>query len=101
MIRGTTTLNVFNTDIDLRGARVYVSYSQGGKVVVDKTNEDIVINENNIEVPLEQEDTLTLQDNIIVKIQMRYVRDNGVAGASNIITTHAGEILKGGVINYE
>lgn len=101
MIRGTTALNIFNTNKDLRDAKVFVTYSQIGRTVIEKTNEDIIINADNIEVPLEQKDTLKLSAKYPLSIQIRYVRDNGVANASNIVQTNVDDVLKGGVINYE
>ena len=101
MRRGTTALNIFNSDQDLRGARVYVTYSQIGRVIIEKTNEAIVINENNIQVPLEQSDTLKISSKYPLYIQIRYVRENGVANASNIIKVSVEDVLKGGQIKYE
>ena len=101
MIRGTTALNIFTTDKDLRDARVYVTYSQKGRVVCEKTNEDIVINEDSIAVGLEQTDTLRMSAKDPLQIQIRYVKEDGTANASNIITTTVDDVLKGGVIHYE
>ena len=98
MRRGSTPTNTFTVDIDLRQATVYVSYSQGGQVVVEKTNADLTIEESSIEVKLTQEDTLAFGLGEVY-IQIRYVFPfTGDADASNIIRTTADRILKDGVI---
>lgn len=100
MRRGTTPTNTFEVDRDLTEARVYVTYSQMGKVVIEKTNEDLTITADSIECTLSQEDTLALKDGI-VEIQIRYITELGAADASDIMRTTAERILKDGVITYE
>lgn len=97
MRRGSTPVNTFDVDIDLTGATVYVSYEQHGKVVIEKTGEDLTITEDKIVLQLSQEETLAFAPGE-VKIQLRYVFPNGTADASNIISTTAERILKDGVI---
>lgn len=101
MIRGTTALNIFNTNQDLTDARVYVTYAQNEAVIFEKTNEEIIIDEKSVQVPLAQEDTLKISAKYPVYIQIRYVREDGVANASNIIIAPVYDVLKGGVIRYE
>ena len=101
MIRGTTALNTFEVNTDLRDAKVFVTYSQRGRTVAEKTNESLHITENSVEVVLEQIDTLRMAADIPVSIQMRYIREDGVANASNIIKVNVDDVLKGGVIRYE
>jgi len=43
---------------------------------------------------------LKLNDGMLVEMQIRYVRENGQADASNVITASVGKILKNGVIEY-
>ena len=98
MRRGSTPTNTFNLDIDLRQATVYVSYAQDSKVVVEKTGEDLTVEDDSITVRLSQEDTLAFKSGIVM-IQIRYVFPfTGDADASNIIRTTAERILKDGVI---
>lgn len=97
--RGTTPINTFDVDVDLREATVYVSYAQRGALIVDKTNDNLSITENQIIVTLSQEDTLKFKPGE-VDIQIRYVKANGIADASNIIKTTVDQILKNGVIEY-
>lgn len=97
MRRGSTPVHILNTGLDLRTARVYVTYSQFGRNVVEKTNEDLTINEDSITVELTQKDTIAFKEGI-VRIQVRYVMPDGSADASNIVTCEAEEILKDGEI---
>ncbi|MDV3427649.1 MAG: hypothetical protein LIR50_11615 [Bacillota bacterium] len=50
--RGSTPTNIFNLNFDLTDATVYVTYSQKGKVIIEKTNSDIIITEDSVVVPL-------------------------------------------------
>lgn len=100
MIRGTTPTHVFETDVDLRNFRIYITYKQRGSIVIEKTNEDCTITSTSVTVKLTQDDTLRFNIDAPVKIQIRAVAVSGDAIASDIIDTTAREILKDGVISY-
>ena len=97
--RGSTPTNVFNVNIDLTGATVFITYSQNNKVVIEKTGSDVTIESDKLTTTLSQTDTLALQSGR-TEIQIRYVMSNGTADASNIIVVDAQRILKDGVITY-
>ena len=97
--RGSTPTNVFNVNVDLTGAKIYITYKQGNKIVVEKTGADIQVEQNKLTTRLSQEDTLKFTPGA-VRVQIRYVRPDGAADASNIIETRAEEILKDGEIKY-
>lgn len=97
--RGSTPTNVFNLNIDLTDARVYVTYMQKGKVIVEKSNENLDITSDSLVVSLTQEDTLKFAPGD-VEVQIRYVKADGSADASNIMTISATRILKDGQISY-
>jgi len=97
MRRGSTPTNTFDVDIDLTNATVFVSYEQGGRVVLEKTGEDLTITAESIVLNLTQEETLAFVPGK-VNIQIRYVFPNGTADASNIINTTFERIIKDGVI---
>lgn len=97
--RGTTPTNTFNVNIDLREATVFISYAQRGVVLVDKTGLDLFVEEDKITTRLSQEDTLKFKPGE-VDIQIRYVKADGTADASNIIKTTVDMILKDGEIEY-
>ncbi|MBR3239789.1 MAG: hypothetical protein IKF99_15305 [Oscillospiraceae bacterium] len=99
MKRGTTPTNTFKTNIDLTGATVFLTYSQRGRVVLEKTGDDLEISAEAIVTRLTQKDTLSFDALQKVSIQIRYVFPDGTAGASNIMTASVGEILKDGEIS--
>ena len=99
MKRGTTPLNTFKTNIDLTGATVFVTYTQRGRIILEKTGADLEISEDAVITRLTQRDTLGFDAIQKVSIQIRYVFPDGTAGASNIMTADVGEILKDGEIS--
>ena len=98
--RGTTPINIFNVDIDLTGCTIYLTYAQSGRVVIEKTGDQLEVTSDQIITMLTQEETLRLNESFMVEIQLRYIREDGFSDASNIITTQVGKILKDGVIKY-
>ena len=99
MKRGTTPTNTFKTNIDLTGATVFLTYSQRGRVVLEKTGDDLEISAEAVVTRLTLKDTLGFDALQKVSIQIRYVFPDGTAGASNIMTASVGEILKDGEIS--
>lgn len=99
MIRGTTSRQEFDTDIDLSNATVFITYSQSGETVVEKTGADVVFENGSLITNLTQEDTLKFKRGAIM-IQIRYVLEDGTAGASDIIAATIDDILKDGEISY-
>lgn len=103
MVRGTTATNTFEVidGTDLTGVSdVYVTYDQGGKVVIDKSTGDgsVTVEGNVITVTLTQAETLSLNSSMPVRIQIRVKYESGSAIASQIIRTGVLEILKDGEI---
>lgn len=99
MRRGTTPTNTFNVDTDLTEASVlFITYSQLGKTVIEKTLEDATITPDDITVNLTQAETLELNSGIAVEIQIRAGFKDGSRIASNIMITDVSAILKDGVI---
>ena len=99
MKRGTTPINTFKTNIDLTGATVFVTYTQRGRIILEKTGADLEISEDAVVTRLTQRDTLGFDAVQKVSIQIRYVFPDGTAGASNIMTADVGVILKDGEIS--
>lgn len=103
--RGTTPTNVFNVNVDLRGATVFVTYAQRdcltkiSTVKIEKTGTALTIDEDSVTCTLTQAETLELTEGQ-TEIQIRYVNSSGMADASNIITVDTERILKDGVITY-
>lgn len=100
-IGGDTTKlqTALKTNIDLTGAAVYVTYSQRGKTVLEKTGEDLDVSGEAVVTRLSQRDTLGFAATEKVRIQIRYVFPDGTAGASNIMAVEVGDILKDGEIS--
>lgn len=97
--RGTTPINIFEVDVDLRDAVVvWLTYKQNSKIVIHKDKADLEIEENEVRVQLTQEETLALKDSAPVRMQFRarYADDNAIK--SNIMQATVEEILEGGVI---
>ena len=98
MIRGTTPVHVFNTDIDLTEAEeMYITYKQYGQVVLEKTIDDISITSTKLTVYLSQEDTLKFGA-ADVEMQVRAKFPSGNTIVSNVITDAVTDILKEGAI---
>ena len=98
MRRGSTPVNVFDVDVDLTGATIYITYRQNGVNIIEKTGQDISVTSKDLTVSLSQEETLTFTEGV-VEIQIRYVFPDGSADASNIMRVSAERILKDGVIS--
>lgn len=108
MTRGTTPTNTFTVNADVSTATVYITYSQGGQTVVEKTGDDLTITTeivdetatSTIVTTLTQEETLAMNTSVKVRIQLRAVYEDGTAIASGIIERSVGEILKDEEIEY-
>lgn len=99
MVRGTTPIHVFTSNISLEDIDlVYITYKQKDVVILEKTIEDVEIEDNKIRVKLTQENTLRFAESLPVEIQIRLKYIDGCAIASNIIRTSAERILKDGEI---
>jgi hypothetical protein len=100
MWRGTTPTNVFTFPEEYRDISfetIFVTYSQGGKTVLEKAKNEISFTDTGISIALAQADTLCFSPGT-VKIQIRAKTSSGKAVASNVISTTAQEILKDGEI---
>ena len=98
MRRGTTQQIIFALSEAIDMAVLYITFQQGGKTVLEKTLDDVVIDGNNIIVDLTQEDTLALRASQTVYIQLR-IRDKlDNAVASKVLRLYTDDVLKEGVI---
>lgn len=99
MIRGTTptltfTLPFETTDIK----RLWVIFSQRGRDVLLLDGGRCTVDGNKVVTKLTQEETLSLQQNSTVEIQLRVLMVDDTALASRIITSPVNRILKDGEI---
>ena len=99
MMRGTTPTHTFTTDVDLTDAEVlYVTYKQNGRVVVEKTLEDVKVTAEAVTVRLTQAETLGFSPIGRVRMQIRARFADGTAIACDEIKADVKEILKDGEI---
>ena len=98
MHRGTTPINIFRTDVDLTNASVlFITYKQNGKVILEKSIDEVKIQNNIVSVYLSQKETLLFMEGIVT-IQIGAKFSDGSAIASSLIRTSTYEILKDGEI---
>lgn len=100
MYRGTTPTIVFtiNSDLDLNTIKeVWITFDV--TPLLTFTKEDVVINDDDksITLNLTQEDTLKFNKHEM-KVQLRFLLEDGNAYASPIKTVTVNSILKNGVI---
>lgn len=106
MYQGTTPSIVYNVkNFDMTGAKLFVSFKQGTKDVITKTEGVTVVyddieNVSTVVCPLTQEETLALKQGG-VQTQIRFVFANGQAYATNIVSLDVRNVLLQGVISYE
>lgn len=99
MIRGTTPTCSFGLPFETSNIeKLYITFSQDEKEVLNFTKDDCEFEEKTINLKLTQDDTLKLNDELMVSIQLRILTIDGDAMASRIIRTHVDAILKDGVI---
>ena len=111
MRRGTTpTLNISIDYVSTDIARAWISFAQGGTVIINKelTDEDVTIEDVTeagethavIHITMSQEDTLALVPGPL-ELQVRALMDDDKAAASAIVKLNVAKILKDGVITLE
>lgn len=97
--RGTTpTLNFKLPMAADTLAVAFITFSQQGKVVFEKTLSDCTMAGETLSVQLSQEETLLLDDEYKTTIQIRARDRSGNAPASKIFAVETGKIQKEGVI---
>ena len=99
MNRGTTpTISITVKGLsDIQINKAYLTLKQRG-TVVEKTEADMEIDGDMLQVALTQEETLKFMARAEINVQLRVLSKSGTAYASNIVTVPVGEILKDGVI---
>ena len=78
MIRGTTPRLVFAFKYTVDFVKVLrITFKQNGETKVEKTEKDVTFEENKIILKLSQEDTLGLNENVVVEIQLKVLTTTG------------------------
>ena len=94
MRRGTTPTHTFNLPFPTKIiSRVNITYSQGGKVVLEKNTDDCKLGESSIVVELSRVETLLFNENEFIKIQITYADAEGKVHESEVLRLEAGEVL--------
>ena len=99
MRRGTTpTISITVKGLsDIQINKAYLTLKQRG-TVVEKTEADMEIDGDILQVALTQEETLKFMARAEINVQLRVLSTNNTAYASNIVTVPVEAILKEGVI---
>lgn len=98
MHRGTTPIHIFRTDVDLTNASVlFITYKQNGKIVLEKSIDEVTIQKEVVTVYLSQKETLLFNEGTVtIQIRAKFPDESTIA--SNLIRTSVKEILKEGEI---
>jgi len=107
--RGTTPIHIFSFPFTEDKVEVlYITYFQKGKVIFEKTLDDVTFDEINstIEVQITQEETLAFEKytfldktrDSLVLIQIRTKLVDGECWVSEVMKERVGDVLKDGII---
>lgn len=100
MIRGTTPtfkLLLNDEEVDLTQAlNVYATFKQG-TVLITKTGEDLTVTEHEVDVYLNQEESLKFKEGDKLEVQLNWTYNDGKRACSNIIKIDVGRNLLGSV----
>lgn len=99
LIRGTTPIIVLKLPFAANLlAKAYITFSQCGKVVIERTLEECEIEGDTISIQLTQEETLKLSCSYPVEKQIRAIDIAGNVIASKVSKDNVEKILKEGII---
>lgn len=77
---------------------MYVTYQQNRITKVEKDLSECTIEDGKVFVNLSQEQTLSFEELVPIKMQIRVRLKDGTATKSRIMETYTDDVLKGGVI---
>lgn len=101
MIRGTTPtfkLLLNDEEVDLTAAaNIYATFKQG-TVLITKTGEDLTVTEHEVDVYLNQEESLKFKEGDVLEVQLNWTYSDGKRACSNIIRVNVGRNLEGGTL---
>ena len=104
MIRATTPTHTFTFPQDIAPAdcdKILITYKQGNKKVLEKTEEDLTIGEKSVSYTFSQEDTKLFTDREKASVQMRVLLLTGEALASDIMQFSIKPVLNDEVLTNE
>lgn len=94
MIRGSTPTHVFDLPISTDSIKsLRITYVQGAKTILEKTEQDASMGGESISVKLTQEETLGFEERCPVKIQLKVLTAGGDVLPSQIFTVPVEQVL--------
>ena len=94
MIRGTKQTHIFKLPIDTGTiSKIRITYVQSGKTVLEVTEDEVVMDDNEVRYRLSQEDTLKFKFPANVELQMKILMTDGSVMASPVIRLTVEKIL--------
>lgn len=92
--QGSTPTHKFSTPYEKNEVeRAIITYCQNGRIVLEKSGEEIVIENNSITANLTQEDTLSFDEMGDVKMQIKVKLTNGKVIPSNDMYASVKDVL--------
>lgn len=99
MYRGTTPTHIFNIPFNVSNiTALQIIYAQNDEVIILKTKEDCVLEDQTITTTLTQEDTLKFNCGLKVQLQVRVLTTSGDALASKVKIIDVGKCLNDEVL---
>ena len=94
MYRGSTPTHVFTLSIQVEDIKALrLTYAQGGRTVLEKTEKEVKMEGNTVTLRLTQEETLAFGQTAPVNIQLKVLLNSGAVLPSQIFRVHVDEIL--------
>ena len=94
MVRGSTPKHTFTLPIPTSTVKkVRITYEQLGREILEKTEDDVKMEENTITLRLTQSETLKFKENKDARIQLKVLTNSGDLLPSQIFTVTVKEIL--------
>ena len=99
VVRGTTPTLEFKIPFETNAIQnVYITFNQSNQNILEKTENDCIMEGKTITCKLSQTDTLLFDERLNIDIQIRIKTITDEALASNIITESVRQVLKDGEI---
>lgn len=95
MIRGSTPTLKFELplEIDNNVTKLRLTFKQNGEIVFEKTEKDIVINEQFFTVRLTQEETLMFDSSCPIRMQVKIRTTDGNVVPSDVVLIECKDVL--------
>lgn len=85
MIRYTTPIHNFELlNLNAEIKKIRVTYAQNNKEIITKTEDDVMISDNNVLVQLTQEESALFRTGYDIQVQIRVLDSNNVVQANEI-----------------